>query len=113
MKHAVIGKVSKVWPYQLLLGLDGGEEDDITHAVFDTTEPDEGMDVWCLQITDVYGLLLVKAEEKMTSEHVYREEIDKKEHEMYSRIGVFHLRTTDHLRRPWFAPEDTRTLVII
>ncbi len=112
VKHAVVGKDSKFWPYQQLLELDGGEKDDIVHAVFDTIEPDRGTDVWCLQITAVYGLVLVKVGEQKAYEHGYRESIVG-ECEIYSRIGIVHLRSMDQLRQPWFAPEDTRELVII
>ncbi|KAH7370141.1 heterokaryon incompatibility protein-domain-containing protein [Rhexocercosporidium sp. MPI-PUGE-AT-0058] len=98
LKHAVVGEKSAAWPEQPLLKLDGWEEGDITHAVFDTTWLDQGTDLLCLQITNAYGLMVV--------------ETDGQKH-VFSRIGIFHLRSTERSNPEWFLPSDVKTVVII
>ncbi|KAL5323650.1 hypothetical protein ACEPPN_008190 [Leptodophora sp. 'Broadleaf-Isolate-01'] len=98
IKHAVIGEKSGVWPEQPLLKLDRWEEGDITHGVFDTSWPDQGTEVWCLQITAAYGLILVETESQ---------------DDAFSRIGIFHLRTTERSNPEWFSRDNVETVVII
>ena len=98
MRRAVVVAKSDIWPEQPLLILDGWMEGDITHGVFDLEWVDEGKEVWCLQITAAYGLMLVT--------------IDGQE-DILSRIGLFHLRHTGLSRTPWFEEEDIRTITIV
>ncbi|KAG4438259.1 hypothetical protein IFR05_006241 [Cadophora sp. M221] len=98
LKHAVVGEKSGVWPEQPLLKFDDWTEGDITHGVFDTSWPDQGTEVWCLQITAAYGLMLVKTENQ---------------DDVFSRIGVFHLRTTERSKPEWFPMDSFETVVII
>ncbi|KAK0106224.1 hypothetical protein ONS96_003867 [Cadophora gregata f. sp. sojae] len=98
VKRAVVGVKSEVWPEQPLLRMEGWEEGDITHGVFDLEWLDEGTEVWCLQITAAYGLMLVKV---------------GGEEDVFSRIGVFHLRHTWLSSPVWFTTDDVKTISII
>ncbi|PVH77498.1 HET-domain-containing protein [Cadophora sp. DSE1049] len=98
LRRAVVGRKSDVWPEQPLIKLDGWVEGDITHGVFDLEWLDEGINVWCLQITAAFGLMLVKAEGQR---------------DLFSRIGVFHLRHTGVSWPVWFTRADVKTVSIV
>ena len=98
LKHAFRDEVTKGWPKQPRLRWDVSDEQDITHGVFDTAWPELGTQLWCLQITAFYGLILAKK----------RGDNDK-----YSRIGIFHLRTTATRNPEWFTGDDIVTITIV
>jgi hypothetical protein len=86
LQQVVCGKGSMRWPYQPnLLPLDYPslsepsaleEGSNIGHAIFDIEWLEKGSKLWVLQITDVYGLMLVP---------VKKDSLD-----IFSRIGVCH-----------------------
>ncbi|CZS92758.1 uncharacterized protein RCO7_10213 [Rhynchosporium graminicola] len=112
LRRAVVGETSQVWPQQPLLKLDGWEEGDITHAIFDLTVHDmeEGSKCWCLLITDVYGLILVEREERVES---IAENWGGGKESVFERIGIFHSRNTEVVRSVWFENTDFRTVIIV
>ncbi|KAL3421728.1 heterokaryon incompatibility protein [Phlyctema vagabunda] len=103
LKQAVCGAPWGFWPHQprLQWGFNTNSDaaDDISHGIFDTTWPRVGTKVWCLQITDVYGLILIKAARFGRGKE-------------YRRIGVFHLRTRANKPPPCFSAEDVVEVTI-
>lgn len=104
IKLAFVGPALDIWPQQPRIVLPAGmgyDPDDISHYVFDIEPPDKGTEVWCLQITDIYGLAL---EECPGAEQAYR------------RIGIFHLRHQfgpECMAIPWFTRNDVRVVKIV
>ncbi|KAL2071990.1 hypothetical protein VTL71DRAFT_11333 [Oculimacula yallundae] len=118
LKRALVGETSKVWPEQPLLRLQGWVDDevDITHVVFDVTQENsrEGLECWCLLVTDVYGLVLVEVVDGDGDEGERKGRGKDYEGEtIFKRIGIFHLRTLEVAKPIWFAEEDVRTIVIV
>jgi hypothetical protein len=100
LKHAVCGENLDIWPQQPRLHLDGYGENDISHCIFDIEQLPIGRDMWCLQITATYGLILVKKEEEEDAS-------------VYSRVGIFHLRSRETLgfKRPISDNESIITII--
>lgn len=98
LKRATVSEKSQKWPEQPLLKFEGWSEGDMTHAIFDIQWLDEGSNVWCLQITKFYGLILVKSEMGEG---------------LFERRGIFHLRTLMDAERTWFTSFDVEEVVIV
>lgn len=85
-----------VWPKEA-----GCYSDDKSHCVFDADPLTEGAEMWCLQITEVYGLIL---------------EMCAGSQETYSRRGIFHLRThkgEGNASKHFSTPPDVKTVKIV
>jgi hypothetical protein len=97
LKHAVVTWSLSVWPNQPGLKWDEEDEFDFSHGIFDVSNPAVGTDIWCLHITDIYGLMLTRDEEPNIA---------------YLRLGVFHRRS--HAKQPiWWTDSDITTVNIV
>jgi hypothetical protein len=67
-------------------------------GVFDLDWPEIGSPIWCLQITETYGLLLLPS---------------KTDDDVFERKGIFHLRSRGKQRREpksWFDDDEIRSM---
>ncbi|CAG8972807.1 hypothetical protein HYALB_00007732 [Hymenoscyphus albidus] len=109
-KVAFRGHVLPSWPYQPQLCWNANCQtggDDISHCIFDTFTPPLGSQLYCLQITRKYGLLLASRQNSNPNIPYQANE--------FVRIGVFHLRLkdVDNVKTPnVFSDNDIKTVHI-
>jgi hypothetical protein len=104
VRQAFVGPLLEIWPQQhqiLWTKGTGNDPNDIGHFVFDLQPLEQGTEIFCLRITDSYGLALEKCAEP---------------EQTYCRVGIFHLRYQSG-RKPLtvalFPPAGERVVTII
>lgn len=110
LKKFYCGFTLSSWPQQSRLWWtpEGLEEfrdtSDISHCVFDYESLPDGSPLWCLQITRIYGLILLPRLGSRSSANEF------------TRVGIFHLRMRDvdnTMAPDRFSDDDVTTINIV